>query len=349
VTHRLRTLLLSLSVALIVPATASTPAATGFSAKAMPPLPTSPVASVVVISVDGLTPLALDTLGADGTPHLHEFMAKGASTLNARTQVEMTVTLPNHTGMVTGRRIKASKGGHGVTWNDDRRRPPTVQAAARGPVESVFSTLHQAGRSSAVFANKTKFSLWKRSWPHGIHRNVIRLDQRVVVDRAIGDLRNNQRSLRFVHIGLPDAAAHASGFMSPRYLQAVRRSDRLVGRIVKAVQSDPALSASTAIVLTADHGGIPGTKRHGDAKKVANYRIPFMVRGPGIPEGADLYALNPDYADPRDRRVGYGATRQPIRNTAVANLVLDLLGLGPVPGSQLNQAQDLDVNQTDAN
>lgn len=336
-TSRLLALLTSCVLALTVAAPTGQAAA--------PTTPTTPeITSVVVISVDGLTPLALRRLGRGGAPHLHAFMDAGASTLNARSHYELTVTLPNHTGMVTGRRVTAAKGGHGVTWNDDRLRPPTVQAAAGGAVDSVFSAVDGAGFSSALFANKTKFSLWQRSWPSAIDQVVIDLNQRVVIDRAVEDLAGEQRALRFVHIGLPDGAAHAAGFMSPRYLGAVRRSDRMVGRLVRAVQKNAALRDSTAIIVTADHGGVPGTRTHGDATRLANYRIPFMVRGPGVTAGADLYDLNQDYADPGTRRVGYGATRQPVRNTAVANLALDLLGLGPVPGSQVNRGQDLDVN-----
>ena len=50
-------------------------------------------------------------------------MREGAFTLDARTEREQTRTLPNHTGMLTGRRIDARRGGHGVTYNPDRPQP----------------------------------------------------------------------------------------------------------------------------------------------------------------------------------------------------------------------------------
>ena len=93
-------------------------------------------------------------------------------------------------------------------------------------------------------------------------------------------------------------------------------------------------------MLTADHGGPPGEKGHDDASDVENYRIPFVVWGRGI-RPADLYELNPDYADPGTGRPAYGGP-QPVRNGDLANLVTELLGLGPVPGSELDAGQDLD-------
>lgn len=319
-------------------AQAQEPAGSPSSAKVSPD---NAVDSVLAISIDGLNPAALERLGVAGTPHLHELAAAGASTLNARTERELTITLPNHTGMVTGRRIEAATGGHGVTWNDDRKIPGTVQRAAGHGVESVFSVVNGAGGSAALFASKTKFSLWKRSWPEGIDRMVINLDNPALVGALDRDLLRNDRELRFLHLSLPDNVGHERGFMSPAYLRAVRQVDALVGTVLDTVDSDPALAASLAVILTSDHGGMGAD--HSDRTSLANYRVAFMVRGPGVSPGTDLYDLNPDYADPGTRRTSYAAARQPVRNGDLANLALDLLDLPAVPGSEHDVALDLDV------
>src|SRR5918993_4717950 len=305
----------------------------------------NPVDSVVAISVDGLNTDALGKLGPARTPHLHDLVDSGASTLNARTEHELTITLPNHTGMVTGRRIESSTGGHGVTWNDDRRRPATVQAAAGRPVESVWTAIHGAGGSTALFASKTKFSLWNRSWPASIDLTRIQLDNPLLVRAVRRDLRDKVRAFRFVHLSLPDSAGHDHGFMSRPHLPAVVPGDSLVGVLVAAVRSDPQLAGSTAIILTSDHGGRGAT--HSDPTRLDNYRIPFVVSGPGVTPGTDLYELNPDYRDPGARRTGYELRRQPIRNGVLANLALDLLDLDAVPGSEHNAGQDIDLQLSD--
>ncbi|MBC2933144.1 alkaline phosphatase family protein [Nocardioides sp. zg-1228] len=303
--------------------------------------------SVVAISVDGLNTDALAKLGRERTPHLHDLMDSGASTLNARTERELTITLPNHTGMVTGRRVEASTGGHGVTWNDDRRRPATVQSAAGQRVESVFTQVKAAGGSTALFASKTKFSLWKRSWPRSIDTTRIQLDNTRLARSVRRDLRDHERAFRFVHLSLPDSAGHDHGFMSSRYLRAVEKVDGLLGVIVGAVRSDPELVGRTAIILTSDHGGLGAS--HSDPRRLANYRVPFMVAGPGVEAGADLYELNADdYLDPGMRRTTYRQSVQPVRNGDLANLALDLLDLGAVPGSEHNLRLDLDVSRPPA-
>ena len=297
------------------------------------------VTSVLTVSIDGLNPRALKVLGRSGTPTLHKLIATGASTLNARTEHEMTVTLPNHTGMVTGRRVDAARGGHGVTWNDDRTTPATVQEAAGRPVESVFSVLDRHDHDSALFASKTKFSLWQRSWPGAIDKVDITLGNGALVRHLVADLAVD-RDYRFLHLSAPDVVGHARGWLSAPYLKAVRQTDRRLGRVVAAVRADPELRRGMLLVVTSDHGG--KGMGHDVATSYANYRIPFIVRGPGVPRGADLYDLNPTYADPGRSRTTYDGP-QPVRNGAVANLVTTVLGLPAVPGSEHDAEQDLDV------
>ena len=299
------------------------------------------VTTVVAVSVDGLNPAAIRKLGPRGAPTLHRLIREGASTLNARTAREQTETLPNHTSMVTGRRITAAAGGHGVTWNDQRLEPRTVQEAAGHPVSSVFRVVDAPGRRTALFASKQKLSLFQRSWGGAIDRFVVRENNRTLTRTVRRDLAAGARTFRFVHLSKPDVVGHDRGFMSAAYLDAVRDVDALLGRILAGVEQQVDLAGRTVVIVTADHGG--RGDGHADAGRLANYRVPFVVWGAGVAPGADLYDLNPDYADPGRRRTSYAAARQPVRNGDLANLVTDVLGLGAVPGSEHDADQELDV------
>lgn len=293
---------------------------------------------VVAISVDGLNPAAIRELGRERTPALHRLLRRGAGTLNARTQVEQTVTLPNHTSMVTGRRIDADLDGHGVTWNEDLPGT-TVHQAAGEVVGSVFTAVHNAGGRTALFSTKAKFSLFDRSWPESVDRSVIKEGRDAAVVRAARrDLVARHRSFRFLHLGLADVTGHAHGWMSDRYLDAVARLDRLVGSVLRTIGENESLE-SAVVVLTADHGGVPGTKSHTDPDKRANYRVPFVIWGAGVDHG-DLYEMNPAYADPGKAQVGFKGA-QPVRNGDVANLATDLLGIPAVSESLWNSDQSL--------
>ena len=293
---------------------------------------------MLVISVDGLSVDALVQLGRSDAPAIYRLLDGGAGTLNARTAVEQTVTLPNHTSMLTGRRIDAQRGGHGVTWNEEV--PGAVVPGQGRGVESVFDVVGRVG-STAMFAGKDKFALYERSWGDVIDEFEIDLDSDRLVATVRDDLASSKRRLTFVHLALPDTVGHAAGWMSPTYLDAVKRTDVLVGELLATVDATPRLSRRLVVVLTADHGGVAGVRDHGDTSALANFRVPFVVWGPGIP-AADLSDLNTDYSDPGTGIPAYDGP-QPVRNGDVANVVTDLLGLKPVPGSELNAEQDLDV------
>ncbi|GGD16104.1 alkaline phosphatase family protein [Nocardioides daphniae] len=323
----------------VAPGGAATPTSVPAPASAPAAAPTA--RSVLLISVDGLSPAVVAQLGRKRTPALHRLMAQGTSTRNARTEVELTKTLPNHTSMVTGRRITAEQGGHGVWWNDDRRSPATVHKAAGHRVASVFTRVDGAGGSSAVFAGKTKFRLWNRTWGRSIDRFQVRADDARLARDVRRDLRRKNRTLRFWHIAAPDRTGHAKGFSSRAYRRAVRSTDALVGEVLRTIRTSPRLRGKVAVVLTSDHGA-DGGRRHSDETKLGNQQILFVAQGPGIATGADLYAINPGtVAGPGRRQPAYDADLPPVRNGDAANFVLDLLGLAPVPGSELNADQHL--------
>jgi hypothetical protein len=311
-----------------------------------------PVDYVVAISVDGLNPEAIRRLGRSGVPSFYRLIDQGATTLNARTEYERTITLPNHTGMVTGRRILGTHG-HKVTFNDDNGK--TVHASAGFYVRSVFEVVHNYGGRTAFYSAKSKFDFLNRSWDaaHGAADTVgtnygrDKISRYYVdsepdnVTRLISRMRSAPDRFSFVHLAYPDRAGHASGFMSATYLDAVKATDRQLGRILDAIRGDARLRAHANVVLTADHGG-QGTG-HSDATKVYNYTVPFMVWGVGVSPGTDLYALNATTRkQPGTARLPYTGL-QPIRNGELANVATDLLDLPVVPSSAFDTHHNLAV------
>ena len=311
-----------------------------------------PIKHVIGISIDGLNPQAIEELGKSRTLAFHRLMREGVYTLNARTVREKTSTTPNHTSMLTGRRVDAKHGGHGYTENFDNGG--TIHQAAGHYVASVFDVVHDNGGSTAFFGAKSKFRLYKRTWnTHGAPDRVGRNNGRAKIDRftidrnntrltskVTAELRRKPRDFTFVHLSLPDRVGHASGFMGKQYLDAVRHTDRLVGRILNTVADRPELRRHTLVILTADHGGRGAS--HYNASRLQDFRIPFMAWGPGVPAGRNLYGLNPTFRSPGTRRTSYHG-KQPIRNGDLANLATDALDLPRVPGSQFDRLRTLNL------
>lgn len=168
-------------------------------------------------------------------------------------------------------------------------------------------------------------------------------DTATLVDLLVASLSDQSFDYVFLHLKDPDATGHASGWeVTPgsAYCNTIAAMDACLGHVFGLIDSDPRLMGCTAILLTADHGGIGYD--HSDPTLPEDYTVPFYVWGPGVMSGADLYALNPaTRLNPGAGRPPYSAPIQPIRNGEAANVALQLLGLGPVPGSTLDAAQDL--------
>lgn len=314
---------------------------------------------VIHISVDGLRPDAITNLGPTQAPNFYRMRTEGAFTDNARCDYDISVTLPNHTTQLTGRRVTTSAG-HNWTSNSDPA-PGTTLATNKGSyVAGVCDVAHDNGLRTGLYVSKTKFSLFDVSWNETngapdttgpdngrdkVDTYAYSADTAALTASLVADMTADPFDYTFLHLMDPDSVGHASGWNPTPgsvYSDTIKTMDVRLGEILSLVENDTRLADHTIVIMTADHGGY-GTD-HSDATRRENYTIPFYVWGPGVPAGADLYALNPTTRkDPGLTRPVYSLLAQPIRNGDVANLALDLLRLGPVPGSGINVAQDLYV------
>jgi hypothetical protein len=315
------------------------------------------VTRVIHISVDGLRPDAITALGPSVLTNFYRLRKEGAFTHTARADFDYTITLPNHTCQLTGRRV-VGPSGHGYTQNVDPPPGQTLASVHGSYVAGVFDVAHDHGLRTGLYASKTKFSLYKTSWDAtngapditGPDNGKNKLDTYVciqnttnLVTKFVTDTSAAPQDYTFLHLADPDSAGHSSGWdISPGspYSQAVRQVDRCLGIIFQLLDSDPRFIGQVAIILTTDHGGTGYD--HSDTTLPQDYTIPFYVWGPGVLAGADLYLLNQlNRRNPGTNCVTYSASPQPIRNGDCANLALKWLGLSLVPGSTINSAQDL--------
>ncbi|MGI6366935.1 MAG: alkaline phosphatase family protein [Anaerolineae bacterium] len=217
--------------------------------------------------IDGLR---ADALAATETPTIAGLMARGRSTLCART-VMPSVTLPCHMSLFHS----VEPGRHGIVTN---LWTPQVR-----PVPGLFDVAHAAGLRTGAYYNWEELrDLWRPgALEVGIFWRDCRSlagDQRIAAEaaRSIG---RDQIDLAFLYLGYPDECAHRHGWMSEAYLEAVRNADAALGVVLAA------LPPEVRVVLTADHGG--HERSHGsDAPE--DMTIPLVIAPAADGAGGDL-------------------------------------------------------------
>jgi hypothetical protein len=314
------------------------------------PQPAGSAEHVLHISIDGLRS---DYVNAQLTPTLWSLITNGASTLNARSDFNATITLPNHTGQLTSRR-QLGPDGFNLLTNEDPGG--TVHDQAGFYLVSSFDVAHDNGLTTYALVGKEKFDLFDRSWNDvngapdttGTDEGRDKIDSyeknfsiQGQTDLILAHLTAEPADYMFWHIPHPDGFGHPNGWGSPAYNAAVASSDTSIAAALDAIGNDPALASTTAIIVTSDHGGPIGETQHYVIDDDENYTVPFIVWGPGVGADNDLYTLN------SSNRLDPGVGRpdetgiQPIRAAEAGNLSLQLLGLTPIPGSRFNATHDL--------
>lgn len=314
---------------------------------------------VILISVDGLRPEAIETLGDEGAPNFARLRREGAWTHNARSDYGWTSTVPNHSSMVTGRQADGVTG-HNYTTNGNPPASATYALNKGSYVAGIFDVAHDHGLKTAFYSSKSKLAIIAQSYnaangaadatgpDNGAGKidayllRVINNQSGALVTAFAADILAHRYNLTLLHLVDPDPVGHGNNWQTAAYYEAVQRVDGYLGQIFAALDGDPALAQATALIVTADHGGLGAA--HDDEADAQNYTIPFYAWGAEVKSPGSLYGLNAGVrADPGTGRPDMAASPQPIRNSDAGNLALSLLALPPVPGSTVNADQSLRV------
>jgi hypothetical protein len=297
------------------------------------------VDAAIIVSLDGLKVAAV-TNHPQRVPTLTALRTAGASTLDARTDPTWSITLPNHTGMITGRTVDGDDG-HGVTGNG--YSPVSIHDARGDYTHGIFDVAHDRGLFTVLAASKSKFERLQESYVAGAPDTIDddnganKIDAALAAEQpdattlrrtleAVSTLTNDppRRALMFVHFKAADAAGHAYGFDATTsdtlYMVAVEEADLLLTNLITGVLTTN-LCGRTSIFVVTDHGG--RGFGHSDVREPENTMIPFFAYGPRALPGGDLVQLNE-------------GVHAPIQNIDVGNLALHHLGLPAVPGSTQN-------------
>jgi predicted AlkP superfamily pyrophosphatase or phosphodiesterase len=229
---------------------------------------------VILFGVDGLS---AESIAKTDTPNIHTLMKTGSWSMHARA-VLPTVSSPNWAAMIMGAPTEMT----GVTSNDwqpnDYNISPTCQDSP-----GIFPTIYSLEHQQHPKANIGIFTDWPdyvRLVEPGIGAEIYKSDEKEdeALNHALDYLRRVQPDFLFIHVDHVDDAGHTYGWGTPQYLDAVKKTDRMLGQIL-SVLSALHLRDSTVILLTADHGGIE--KKHG-GMTMNEIEIPWLINGPGI-------------------------------------------------------------------
>jgi hypothetical protein len=292
--------------------------------------------------------------------------------MNARCDYAYSETVPNHATMFMARPVEQPTGAANTVHHGYNNNFPgaaeTFHNSGNANVlykASMMDVAHDYVRNTALYTGKTRLDICDRSYNAangaadliGADNGTDKIDFASVADVSGAAISNEVTQLitnlqsatpnhySFIHIAEPDLTGHSSSWGSASWSNAVRMVDTQIGRIMDAIDANPALSNQTALIITADHGGGGVTANaHTEAYHPNNYTIPFFVRAPSIRGGTDAYAIFANRGSPGTNRTDYTTQPQPIRNADASNLALSFLGLPPIPGSFIVPALNTPAN-----
>ena len=224
------------------------------------------MARCVILIVDGLRP---DAVRPDVAPSLHALgedytHADGALTVRPSVTVAALLSLTTGVGPATHQLVEPGLSAvrklgnlHPLPRELSARQLPTVVVAGEiraieVPVARLLASVAGVGRFVATAG-----------------------PARRVAAAALGRLRFVKDGLVIVYVNDCDRAGHTHGWMSDRYLEAVREADAAVGAL-------RACAADSLLAVVADHGGGGVHPTDHDLPHPVNDGIPLILAGPRV-------------------------------------------------------------------
>lgn len=225
---------------------------------------------VVLFSIDGMRP---DALAVADTPTIDGLIARGASTMTART-VLPSVTLPCHTSMLRG--VDVAR--HGITTN--------IFTPLARPVPSLFDVAKQQGLNTGFFCNWSE--LRDLCEPASLDVGYFRRDftspesDRTIASVAAEHIGTHDLDFLMVYLGWTDQCGHQNGWMSPEQVEAIANADACVAHVLDAFSRK---GLEPNVLVQSDHGGHERT--HG-SDMPEDMTIPWVLSGPNVRAGVRL-------------------------------------------------------------
>ncbi|MBV9993021.1 MAG: alkaline phosphatase family protein [Alphaproteobacteria bacterium] len=220
-----------------------------------------PERTVVVVLFDGFAPAELDA--ARPTPNFDRMKREGAWSRHL-VPAFPTISLINHTTYETG----CWPAHHGIMSNYfydpvrgafDEHNPTVGDADWHTGCEAMWEAAERQGVKTAVLNWVGRWSTTRGQLSTFANANVpwaMRESDDAIVSKAVKMLHDtsaNHPRLIALYFDIPDHVAHEDGVAGPRTGEAVRRTDRIVGKLMAAIRSMPKGREGTLVVGT-DHG-----------------------------------------------------------------------------------------------
>lgn len=224
---------------------------------------------VFIISFDGGRP---DIMQQSAMPQLFEMVKTGATSWNAQA-VMPSITLVNHTSMVTG--VAPVK--HRILWNTWIPQQGLVK------VPTAFQLARDNGYTTAIFAGKAKFR--HLNVPGSLDEFQIPSYEAKTLAAAAGQyIVEKKPNLMLIHFADPDGAGHRHGWGSPEQKKAFAATDEAL-RVVREAVREAGIEKKSTFLMSADHGG--HGKIHGSMLP-EDMTIPWIAWGASVKRGFQI-------------------------------------------------------------